>query len=86
MAKAHATGQPFPNPTPHFSACTRTDRHSVVNGEKKKSGLIRKYGLNMSRQAFREKATDMGWIKVRQFWVTSGMVDEADGHGSTVEC
>lgn len=42
-----------------------TDKHSVVNGEKKKSGLIRKYGLNMSRQAFREKATDMGWVKVR---------------------
>jgi small subunit ribosomal protein S29e len=36
-----------------------------VNGEKKKSGLIRKYGLNMSRQAFREKAADMGWVKVR---------------------
>jgi small subunit ribosomal protein S29e len=35
-----------------------------VNGEKKKSGLIRKYGLNMSRQAFREKAADMGWVKV----------------------
>lgn len=41
-----------------------TDKHSVVNGERKKSGLIRKYGLNMSRQAFREKATDMGWVKV----------------------
>ncbi|KAH7066452.1 hypothetical protein FB567DRAFT_562207 [Paraphoma chrysanthemicola] len=40
-------------------------RNCVVNGEKKKSGLIRKYGLNMSRQAFREKAADMGWVKVR---------------------
>jgi hypothetical protein len=39
--------------------------NSIVNGEKKKSGLIRKYGLNMSRQAFREKAADMGWVKVR---------------------
>jgi hypothetical protein len=38
--------------------------NSIVNGEKKKSGLIRKYGLNMSRQAFREKAADMGWVKV----------------------
>jgi small subunit ribosomal protein S29e len=36
------------------------DFPSVVNIEKKKSGLIRKYGLNMSRQAFREKAADMG--------------------------
>jgi small subunit ribosomal protein S29e len=39
---------------------------SVVNGEKKKSGLIRKYRFNMSRQAFREKAADMGWVKVRE--------------------
>jgi len=34
-----------------------------VTGEKG-NGLIRKYGLNMSRQAFREKAEDMGWKKV----------------------
>ncbi|EAT77958.1 hypothetical protein HBI56_191380 [Parastagonospora nodorum] len=40
-------------------------RSCIVNGEKKKSGLIRKYGLNMSRQAFREKAADMGWVKYR---------------------
>ncbi|KAK3062523.1 hypothetical protein LTS18_003896, partial [Coniosporium uncinatum] len=33
-----------------------------VTGEKG-NGLIRKYGLNMSRQAFREKAEDMGWKK-----------------------
>jgi hypothetical protein len=39
----------------------------VVNGEKKKSGLIRKYGLNMSRQAFRDKAADMGWVKVSAY-------------------
>jgi small subunit ribosomal protein S29e len=37
---------------------------SVVNGERKKFGLIRKYGLNMSRQTFAEKAADMGWVKV----------------------
>lgn len=37
---------------------------SVVTGEKKKAGLIRKYGLNMSRQAFREKAADIGFVKV----------------------
>ncbi|KAH5299621.1 hypothetical protein HBI12_198200 [Parastagonospora nodorum] len=40
-------------------------RSCIVNGEKKKLGLIRKYGLNMSRQAFREKAADMGWVKYR---------------------
>lgn len=38
--------------------------YSIVTGEKKKAGLIRKYGLNMSRQAFREKAADIGFIKV----------------------
>ncbi|RYO08205.1 hypothetical protein AA0119_g1766 [Alternaria tenuissima] len=36
---------------------------SVVTGDKKKSGIIRKYGLNMSRQAFREKAQDIGFVK-----------------------
>ncbi|TKA27632.1 40S ribosomal protein S29, partial [Salinomyces thailandicus] len=34
-----------------------------VTGDKKTSGLIRKYGLNMSRQAFREKAEDIGFKK-----------------------
>ncbi|CZT16882.1 probable ribosomal protein S29.e.A, cytosolic [Ramularia collo-cygni] len=36
-----------------------------VTGDKKKSGIIRKYGLNMSRQAFREKAEDIGFKKFR---------------------
>ncbi|KAI7544592.1 DNA glycosylase, partial [Hortaea werneckii] len=31
-------------------------RSCRVTGDKKKNGIIRKYGLNMSRQAFREKA------------------------------
>jgi hypothetical protein len=35
-----------------------------VTGDKKKSGIIRKYGLNMSRQVFREKAQDIGFVKV----------------------
>lgn len=29
-----------------------------------KAGLIRKYGLNICRQCFREKSTDIGFIKV----------------------
>jgi hypothetical protein len=37
---------------------------SVVTGKKKKAGLIRKYGLNMSRQVFREKAAGIGFTKV----------------------
>ncbi|KAA8568033.1 hypothetical protein EYC84_008454 [Monilinia fructicola] len=30
-----------------------------------KAGLIRKYGLNICRQCFREKASDIGFVKVR---------------------
>ena len=33
-----------------------------------KAGLIRKYGLNICRQCFREKSTDIGFIKVRVRW------------------
>ncbi|CAD0081942.1 unnamed protein product [Aureobasidium vineae] len=29
------------------------------------AGLIRKYGLNICRQCFREKSTDIGFIKHR---------------------
>ncbi|KAE9982548.1 hypothetical protein EG328_010830 [Venturia inaequalis] len=36
-----------------------------VNGDRKKSGIIRKYGLNMCRQAFRENAKDIGFVKHR---------------------
>lgn len=50
-----------------FLANTKIAIHSVVTGDKKKSGIIRKYGLNMSRQAFREKAQDIGFVKVRFF-------------------
>jgi small subunit ribosomal protein S29e len=42
--------------------------HSVVTGSRKHAGLIRKYGLNMSRQAFREKAADIGFVKVCLCW------------------
>lgn len=42
----------------------KDDACSVVTGSRKKSGIIRKYGLNMSRQAFREKAQDIGFVKV----------------------
>ena len=30
-----------------------------------RGGLIRKYGINMARQVFRERALDMGWKKYR---------------------
>lgn len=29
-----------------------------------RAGLIRKYGLNICRQCFREKSTDIGFVKV----------------------
>lgn len=32
------------------------------------AGLIRKYGLNICRQCFREKSADIGFVKVC-FWV-----------------
>ncbi|KAI8625377.1 ribosomal protein S14p/S29e-domain-containing protein [Xylariaceae sp. FL1651] len=32
-----------------------------------KAGLIRKYGLNICRQCFREKSNDIGFVKVRNF-------------------
>jgi len=39
-------------------------RSCRVTGEKG-NGLIRKYGLNVSRQVFRERAEEMGWKKYR---------------------
>ncbi|KAI9678634.1 MAG: 40S ribosomal protein S29 [Caeruleum heppii] len=32
------------------------------------AGLIRKYGLNICRQCFREKSQDIGFIKVCLLW------------------
>lgn len=37
-------------------------------------GLIRKYGLNMCRQCFRQYAKDIGFIKVRAGAVREGWV------------
>ena len=34
-----------------------------VTGRNGGMGLIRKYGINMKRQVFRERAIDMGWVK-----------------------
>jgi hypothetical protein len=35
------------------------------------AGLIRKYGLNICRQCFREKAADIGFVKVRRYLNTA---------------
>lgn len=57
-------------PPPPCAAITRPDRpcslfspHSRVCSNR--HGLIRKYGLNMCRQCFRQYAKDIGFIKVR---------------------
>lgn len=34
-----------------------------VTGRKGGNGLIRKYGISMKRQVFRERAIEMGWEK-----------------------
>jgi small subunit ribosomal protein S29e len=38
-------------------------RPCVVTGRLGGHGLVRKYGINMKRQVFRERALDMGWVK-----------------------
>ena len=38
-----------------------------------KAGLIRKYGLNICRQCFREKAADIGFVKVRYTYTAVAM-------------
>lgn len=43
-----------------------------------KAGLIRKYGLNICRQCFREKSTDIGFVKVRIFPVPCRTRPHAD--------
>ncbi|KAJ5259479.1 40S ribosomal protein S29 [Penicillium angulare] len=40
------------------------DRYSRVCAHR--AGLIRKYGMNICRQCFREKSTDIGFVKVRK--------------------
>eukprot|EP00591_Stephanopyxis_turris_P000570 CAMPEP_0195506640 /NCGR_PEP_ID=MMETSP0794_2-20130614/225_1 /TAXON_ID=515487 /ORGANISM="Stephanopyxis turris, Strain CCMP 815" /LENGTH=62 /DNA_ID=CAMNT_0040633019 /DNA_START=138 /DNA_END=326 /DNA_ORIENTATION=- len=38
-------------------------RRCRVTGRPGGMGLVRKYGINMKRQAFRERAIDMGFMK-----------------------
>eukprot|EP00979_Chaetoceros_neogracilis_P011583 scaffold2917_cov282-Chaetoceros_neogracile.AAC.27 len=42
-------------------------RQCRVTGRKGGMGLIRKYGINMKRQCFRERANDIGFIKIMTF-------------------
>lgn len=62
---AHSTLKaPFPEAWPYFSYKTHTDVSSFSRVCNHRAGLIRKYGLNICRQCFREKSTDIGFIKV----------------------
>jgi small subunit ribosomal protein S29e len=47
----------------HSKKYGKGSRQCVVTGRKGGNGLIRKYGINMKRQAFRERALDMGFVK-----------------------
>ena len=47
----------------HPSGYGKGSRACRVTGRMGGMGLIRKYGINMKRQTFRERAIDMGWVK-----------------------
>lgn len=47
----------------HSKNYGKGSRQCRVTGRKGGNGLIRKYGIDMKRQVFRERALDMGWCK-----------------------
>lgn len=47
----------------HPNQHSKGGRRCRVSGRKGGAGLIRKYGIDMKRQIFRERASDMGWTK-----------------------
>lgn len=47
----------------HPSNYGKGSRICRVTGRRGGNGLIRKYGINMKRQTFRERAIDMGFVK-----------------------
>jgi small subunit ribosomal protein S29e len=47
----------------HPKGYGKGSRACRVTGREGGMGLIRKYGINMKRQVFRERAIDMGWMK-----------------------
>jgi ribosomal protein S14 len=59
------------NPLTQFCRASRVCTH--------KAGLIRKYGLNICRQCFREKSQDIGFIKVREFVSPGKMAAQSCG-------
>lgn len=57
-------------PLPEALEIVGTDDFLCSRKTGKKSGVIHKYGLNLGRQEFREKAADIGFVKVgiRHYW------------------
>jgi small subunit ribosomal protein S29e len=47
----------------HPKGYGKGSRACRVTGRMGGNGLVRKYGINMKRQVFRERAIDMGWSK-----------------------
>eukprot|EP00523_Entomoneis_sp_CCMP467_P000115 CAMPEP_0168754804 /NCGR_PEP_ID=MMETSP0724-20121128/19700_1 /TAXON_ID=265536 /ORGANISM="Amphiprora sp., Strain CCMP467" /LENGTH=62 /DNA_ID=CAMNT_0008803315 /DNA_START=522 /DNA_END=710 /DNA_ORIENTATION=- len=47
----------------HPKAYGKGSRACRVTGREGGMGLVRKYGINMKRQVFRERAKDMGFMK-----------------------
>jgi len=47
----------------HSKRYGKGSRQCRVTGRMGGMGLIRKYGIDMKRQVFRERALDMGWEK-----------------------
>ena len=47
----------------HPKGYGKGSRACRVTGRQGGMGLIRKYGINMKRQVFRERAIEMGWNK-----------------------
>lgn len=47
----------------HPSNYGKGSRMCRVTGRKGGNGLIRKYGIDMKRQTFRERAIDIGFVK-----------------------
>ncbi|KAE9983547.1 40S ribosomal protein S29 [Venturia inaequalis] len=45
------------------------------------AGLIRKYGLNICRQCFRERSTDIGFTKVCHLPVFGASTDRSHNYG-----
>lgn len=55
-----------PQPVTQMGFANRTTYSRVCTH---KAGLIRKYGLNICRQCFREKSQDIGFVKVCDKWL-----------------